>query len=145
MRLLANPIVLKMVIAAISVLAGLVIFVLIMRVLRKSLTEEEPTKSVEGSKRHDLDLTLATYQSVIQQFKKQGEELKRLRQTEQQRAAHTENVSDAVISNLTSGVILFGPTGIVKQANAAAKAILGYASPFGLHARDLFRGALSVK
>ena len=79
-----KKIVLKMVVAAVGALAGLVLFVLIMRVLRKSLTEEETTKRAEGSKGHDFDVTLATYQSVIQQFKTQGEELKRLRQTEQQ-------------------------------------------------------------
>jgi signal transduction histidine kinase len=42
-------------------------------------------------------------------------------------------------------VLLFNPAGLVQQANHAAKSILGYASPLGLHARDLFRGVSSVR
>jgi PAS domain S-box-containing protein len=82
---------------------------------------------------------------VIQQFKAQGQELERLRQQDRQRASTTENISEAVISNLTSGVMLFSPVGLVQQANPAAKKILGYASPFSLHARDIFRGATAIR
>jgi signal transduction histidine kinase len=35
--------------------------------------------------------------------------------------------------------------GIVRQANPAARSILGYASPSGLHAQDLFRGIKQVR
>jgi PAS domain-containing protein len=34
---------------------------------------------------------------------------------------------------------------MLRQANQAAKEILGYASPYALHARDLFRGASAVR
>src|ERR1019366_3518099 len=53
----------------------------------------------------------------------------------------TENFSQAVLSNLSSGVLVFGLNGLVKQANPAAKEILGFNSPSGMGAEDIFRGA----
>jgi PAS domain S-box-containing protein len=117
-----------------------------LRLLRQSLVGGGGGESGKSSsKSNDFDITLATYQSVIQQFKAQGQELERLRQQDRQRASTTENISDAVISNLTSGVVLFSPVGLVQQANPAAKKILGYASPYSLHARDVFRGATALR
>jgi nitrogen-specific signal transduction histidine kinase len=46
-----------------------------------------------------------------------------------------------VLSNLSSGVLVFGVNGLVKQANPAAKQILGFNSPSGMSAEDIFRGA----
>src|SRR5438874_1639979 len=126
---------------AIGVVA-IIVFAVGLRLLRNSLLEDGSTQSSKNtSKSSEFDVTLATYQSVIQQFKAQGQELERLRQQDRQRASTTENISEAVISNLTSGVVLFSPVGLVQQANPAAKKILGYASPYSLHARDVFRGA----
>ena len=68
-----------------------------------------------------------------------------MHKSERERAQVSENVSSAVLSNLPSGVLLFNPAGLVQQANEAAKSILGYASPLGLHARDLFRGVSTVR
>jgi len=61
--------------------------------------------------------------------------------TEQRRARTTENFSQAVLSNLSSGVLVFGVNGLVKQANPAAKEILGFHSPSGMSAEDIFRDA----
>jgi len=142
---LANPIVMK---AAIAIVLGVVAIVALafgLRLLRQSLLDDGPTQSTKSTKSSEFDVTLATYQSVIQQFKAQGQELERLRQQDKQRASTTENISDVVISNLTSGVVLFSPVGLVQQANPAAKRILGYASPYSLHARDIFRGATAIR
>jgi signal transduction histidine kinase len=46
-----------------------------------------------------------------------------------------------VLSNLSSGVLVFGLNGLVRQANPAAKEILGFNSPSGMSAEDIFRGA----
>ena len=46
-----------------------------------------------------------------------------------------------MLSNLSSGVLVFGLNGLVKQANPAAKQILGFNSPSGMSANDIFRGA----
>jgi signal transduction histidine kinase len=143
-KLLTNPLVMKMIItfffAALAFLGG----VLLIRYLRRSIREEselgESSPPVEAAA-----FEAAAYRGVIQRLKEQERELERLHQIERQRAAKSENVSEAVISNLSSGVVLFDSAGLVKQANPAARSILGYASAFGLHARDLFRGAGPVR
>src|SRR4051812_35361434 len=134
---------------AIAIALGVVAIVALafgLRLLRQSLLDDGATQSSKNAgKSSEFDVTLATFQSVIQQFKAQGQELERLRQQDKQRASTTENISEAVISNLTSGVVLFSPVGLVQQANPAAKKILGYASPYSLHARDIFRGATAIR
>jgi two-component system sensor histidine kinase PilS (NtrC family) len=143
-KLLTNPLVVKMIItfffAALAFLAG----ALLIRYLRRSLREEaelgEASPAVESGA-----FEAAAYRGVIQKLKEQERELERLHQIERARAAKNENVSEAVLSNLTSGVVLFDSAGLVRQANPAARGILGYASAFGLHARDLFRGAGPVR
>jgi len=62
-------------------------------------------------------------------------------QAEQHRARITETFSQAVLSNLSCGVLVFGTNGLVKTANPAAKEILGFASTTGMSAEDIFRGA----
>jgi len=136
----------KLAVAFILGIIALFVLVLGFKLLRESMLHDGSSQSgSSSSKSNEFDITLATYQSVIQQFKAQGQELERLRQQDRQRASTTENISDAVISNLTSGVVLFSPVGLVQQANPAAKKILGYASPFSLHARDIFRGATAIR
>ena len=66
---------------------------------------------------------------MIQQLKQQKHELQTERQAERRRAKTSENISAAVLSNLSSGVMFFTPDGLVRQANAAARRILGFASP----------------
>ena len=46
-----------------------------------------------------------------------------------------------MLSNLSSGVLVFGVNGLVKQANPAAKEILGFHSPAGMSAEHIFREA----
>src|SRR5207245_5140876 len=127
----ANPIMMILAVAFILGVIALVVLVLGFKILRQSMLHDDSSQSgSSSSKSNEFDITIATYQSVIQQFKAQGQELERLRQQDRQRASTTENISEAVISNLTSGVVLFSPVGLVQQANPAAKRILGYASPF---------------
>jgi PAS domain S-box-containing protein len=145
-NLLANPVVMKMALAFLLGVVALVVLGFGFRYLRQSLLGGDSADNPKSSgKSNEFDITLATYQNVIQQFKAQGQELERLREQDKQRASTTENISEAVISNLTSGVVLFSPVGLVQQANPAAKKILGYASPYSLHARDVFRGATATR
>jgi PAS domain S-box-containing protein len=145
-NLLANPVMMKLAIALVLGVLGVVVLGFALRFIRQSLVDSGFAESSKAAnKSNEFDITLATYQSVIQQFKAQGQELERLRQQDRQRASTTENISEAVISNLTSGVVLFSPVGLVQQANPAAKRILGYASPYSLHARDIFRGATATR
>jgi nitrogen-specific signal transduction histidine kinase len=138
-RILANPIVLR---GAVVLFCGSLAFVVglvLMRLLRRSIQEEsaislDATPSLET-------LPLHVYNTVIQQLKQQKHELEIQTQTEQRRARTTETFSQAVLTNLSSGVLVFGINGLVKQSNPAARQILGFASPSGMSAEDIFRDA----
>jgi nitrogen-specific signal transduction histidine kinase len=82
-----------------------------------------------------------TYHAVIQQLKQQKHELASMQQAERRRAKTSENISAAILSHLSCGVLFFTPNGLVRQANNAAKQILGFASPLGMDAREIFRSA----
>ena len=142
MRLLTNPLVLRMAIVFFTAAVLFVIGVALMLRLRKQLTGEtdERRPSVDGP-----DFQLAAYHGVIQQLKEKEQELQRIRQQATERATASQNLSDVVLSNLTSGVLVFNASGTVRQANDAARQILGYATAFGMHARDLFRGISELR
>ena len=142
-KILQNPMLLKVLLATFLGVFAALAAVLLMRYLRKSLTyKPEPER---GPDANNPLFSLATYNAVIQQMREQEKELKLLRQQERDSAAASENISEAVLSNLSSGVVFFDRVGIVRQVNNAAKSILGYASPWGFHIRDLFRGMSEVR
>jgi len=139
-KILANPMILRAVIVFVCATFAFLLGLLLMRALRKSIAEEgdfsaDPSPSLET-------LPLHLYNTVIQQLKQQKHELQVQSQAEQHRARISENFSQAVLSNLSSGVLVFGTNGLVKTANASAKAILGFASTTGMGAEDIFRGAV---
>jgi PAS domain-containing protein len=138
-RLLSNPIVLRAAVVFFCASVAFVMGLVFIRWLRRSI-DEESNLSTEGSSSLET-LPLHVYNTVIQQLKQQKRELEVQTQTEQRRARTTENFSQTVLSNLSSGVLVFGTNGLVKQTNPAAKAILGFASPAGMSAEDIFRGA----
>jgi nitrogen-specific signal transduction histidine kinase len=111
-----------------------------MRRLRRTIAAEADLENTAAPSLEALPLHL--YNTVIQQLKQQKHELQVQTQTEQRRARTTENLSQAVLSNLSSGVLVFGTNGLVKQSNPAAKEILGFASPSGMSAEDILRGAV---
>src|ERR1700688_1637478 len=125
--------------AFIAATAAFLVAIWGMRAFRRSIAEEaelgaSATPSLEA-------LPLHLYNTVIQQLKQQKHELQLQNQAEQRRARTTENFSQAVLSNLSSGVLVFGSNGLVKQANPAAREILGFHSPSGMSAEDIFRDA----
>ena len=139
MRILANPVVLRAIVVLVCATFACMMGLFCIRALRKSIAEEsdfssEPTPSLET-------LPLHLYNTVIQQLKQQKHELQVQSKAEQQRARISENFSHAVLSNLSCGVLVFGTNGLVKTANPAAKAILGFASTTGMGAEDIFRDA----
>ena len=143
MKILANPVLLHA--AVVLFLSGFafMIVVVFMRLLRRNL-EEESEISSEGTPSLDT-LPLHLYNTVIQQLKQQKNELQEQSQTEQRRARTNENFSQAVLSNLSCGVLVFGTNGLVTQSNPAAKQILGFASNTGMGADDLFRGEIAAE
>ncbi len=143
MDLITNPIVLRGIISFLALVGLTFLGMWLMKRMRQSITSE--TEWIARSSNESRGFELEAYHGVIQRLKDQEQELRRLREEASARAAATENLSAAVLSNLASGVVLLNIAGLVQQANDAAKAILGYASPFGLHARDLFRGVSAVR
>jgi signal transduction histidine kinase len=141
LSLFSNPIALRMLLVLFAAAFSFVMAVVIIRRMRKSLNEESLGSPTPVSLQQ---LPLHTYHAVIQQLKQQKHELFAQQQMEQRRARTSENVSAAVLSNLSSGVIFFGHNGLVRQANPAAKAILGIGSLAGMDAAALFRGASPV-
>jgi signal transduction histidine kinase len=109
---------------------------LMIRRVRKKLSEGDSFPPLAANADQ---LPLHTYHAVIQQLKQQKHELSTMRDAEQRRAKSSENISVAVLSNLSIGVLFFGPNGLVRQANQAAKNILGIASPTGMDPEEIFR------
>jgi PAS domain-containing protein len=139
-RIAANPVLLR---AALVLFAGAAAFlmgVIFVRLMRKKISEE--TDFSPESSGSSNALPMHVYNTVIQQLKQQKHELHVQSKAEQQRARISETFSQAVLSNLSSGVLVFGPNGLVKTGNPAARQILGFASAMGMSAKDIFRGAI---
>jgi PAS domain-containing protein len=138
-KLLANPVILRAVVVFFAAGSAFVLAIWLMRNLRRKIADEADFGSGSAPSLDALPLHL--YNTVIQQLKQQKHELQLQNQAEQRRSRLSENFSQAVLSNLSSGVLVFGPNGLVKQANPAAKQILGFSSPSGMSADDIFRNA----
>jgi PAS domain-containing protein len=137
-RALANPVVLRCLMMLFVAGIGFILAIWSMRALRKSIADETDFDSATPSLQN---LPVHLYNTVIQQLKQQKHELQLKTLAEQRRARTTENFSQTVLSNLSSGVLVFGANGLVRQANPAAKKILGFNSPAGMSAEDIFRDA----
>jgi PAS domain-containing protein len=137
--LFANPLVLRAMLVLLAAGGGFVLAIWLMRSIRRNIAAESDLDSGPAPKLEALPLHL--YNTVIQQLKQQKHELQVQTLAEQRRARTTENFSQAVLSNLSSGVLVFGLNGLVKQANPSAKEILGFSSPSGMSVEDIFRGA----
>jgi nitrogen fixation/metabolism regulation signal transduction histidine kinase len=140
-KLLTNPIVLRMAVVGFAAVFAFVMGLLIVRRLRRSLLQEAYAIDVPPSAD---SFPLHTYHAVIQQLKQQKHELQSEQQVERRRAKTSENISAAVLSNLSCGVLFFTPNGLVRQANISAKHILGLAAPVGMNAAEMFRDAALI-
>jgi len=139
-RLLTNPIVLRMALVFVAGSFAFVVGLLLMKRMRRSISDEASFSDASTSSVSE-SFPLHTYHAVIQQLKQQKHELQSLQVVERRRAKTSENISAAVLSNLSSGVLFFTPNGLVRQANGSAKQILGFASPAGMSAAEIFREA----
>lgn len=135
MKILSNPIVLRMGFGLLAAIFAFVMGLLMMRRMRRSLMEES---SLTDGPPTAESFPLHTYHAVIQQLKQQKHELQSEQQVERRRAKASENISAAVLSNLSCGVVFFTPNGLIRQANGAAKHILGFASLAGMNAVEVF-------
>lgn len=140
MRILANPVLWRAAIVLLSATFAFFLGLLSVRMLKKTIAEESDVSHQSST---PLEASpVALYNTVIQELKHQKEELQVQSQAEQNRARISESLSQAVLLNLSSGVLVFGANGLVKSSNPAAKAILGFGSASGMSVEDIFRGSL---
>ncbi|MGA8489497.1 MAG: PAS domain-containing protein [Terriglobales bacterium] len=136
--MLSNPIMVRMAIVLFATGFGFWVATLLLRRMRRHLIED----SFAIDSPPELEqFHLRTYNAVIQQLKQQKHELLSTQQVERRRAKTSENISAAVLANLSSGVLFLTTHGLVRNANSAAKDILGFASPVGLSVPEVFRDA----
>ena len=138
MKVLASPIVLRTALAVFTSTFLCLAAMVLVRRLRRNATQ---AASLEDSHTDPDQFPLSTYNAVIQELKQQKHELLTAQQAERRRAKTSESISAAVLSHLSSGVLFFTGNGLVRQGNAAAKDILGYASPVGMGVNEVFRDA----
>ncbi|MFY9560542.1 MAG: PAS domain-containing protein [Terriglobales bacterium] len=139
MKLLMNPMVLRMGVLLLVAFVAFVVGAFAIRRMRKSLAKEadglaQSPLAVEG-------LPVHSYHAVIQQLKQQKHELTALQLAQRRKAKVSDTLSATVLANLSCGVLFCNTSGLVRQANSAARRLLGFASPIGLRATDLFRTA----
>ena len=139
MRLLANPMFVRMAAGLVLTAAAFLGAIVLMRLLRRRMVEDALPADDMGS-----ESTPYTFSAVIQELKQQKFELQHEQQEQQRRAKNTEHVTASVIASLPCGVLFIGANGLVRQANAAAKQILGFASPIGMSVEEIFRDAKSI-
>ncbi len=139
MRLLANPLILRMVLLLVAAIAAFGLGIFLIRRLRKNLSQE--SESLNHVPLAAEGLPVHAYHAVIQQLKQQKHELTSRQLSERRKAKASDSLSSTILSNLSCGVLFLDTNGLVRQANSAARKLLGFASPVGLNAGDLFRTA----
>jgi nitrogen fixation/metabolism regulation signal transduction histidine kinase len=138
-KILGNPVLVRALIVLVCAGFFFLLGLIFIRYLRKNIDEESTVP--EGPSGSLETLPLNVYNTVIQQLKQQKHDLQVQSQTDQHRARTSENFSQAVLTNLSCGVLVFGANGLVKSSNPAGKAILGFGSVNGMGAVDIFRAA----
>ena len=134
-----NPMVLCMGLLLFAALAAFGLSLFVIRRLRKNLVPE--AESLNYAPLAAEGLPVHAYHAVIQQLKQQKHELTTQRLSERRKAKASDTLSSTILSNLSCGVLFLNTSGLVRQANSAARKLLGFASPVGLQAADLFRTA----
>lgn len=136
MKLLANPLVVRAALGLALAGAAFVAGIVLLRMMRRQILEDEDLSDIHGK-----DNASYPYSLVIQQLKRQKFELQSEHEAHRRRAKTSEQITATVLANLPCGVIFVATNGLVKQANVAARKILGFASPLGMGLDELFRDA----
>ena len=131
--------VLRLAMLLLVAVAAFVVGAIAIRRTRKSLVGE--TDSFSQSPLAAEGLPIHSYHAVIQQLKQQKHELTALQLAARRKAKASDTLSATVLANLSCGVLFFNASGLVRQANSAARQLLGFASPVGMRASELFRNA----
>jgi PAS domain S-box-containing protein len=133
-KLLTNPLFIRTATVFLCSVAAFVIGAIAMRMLKRSLTENDEVPDASSA---EASLPLQAY-TVIQQLKQQKFALQNEQQVQRRRTKTSEHITSAIIANLPVGMLFIGQNGLVRQANAAARRILGFASPMGMSVAEIF-------
>lgn len=139
MKVLLNPLVVRGLLVLLGAMAAFAIGAFIIHRYRKSLGSEDD--SISQAPLVDDGLPIHAYHAVIQQLKQQKHELTAQQLSERRKARASDTLSSVVLANLSCGVLFFNTSGLLRQANPAARHLLGFASPIGMSLADLFRSA----
>jgi nitrogen fixation/metabolism regulation signal transduction histidine kinase len=134
---LINPLILRAGLLMFVAVAAFALGLFIIRRLRKTLLPE--AESLNQAPLSAEGLPVHAYHAVIQQLKQQKHELATQHLSERRKAKASDTLSSTILSNLSCGVLFFNTSGLVRQANGAARELLGFAAPMGLQVSDLFR------
>ena len=132
-----NPMALRMALLLVLAITAFGLGLFTIRLLRKNLLSE--SEALNSAPLAAEGLPVHAYHAVIQQLKQQKHELATQQLSDRRKAKASDTLSSTILSNLSCGVLFLNTSGLVRQANAAARKLLGFASPVGLHAADLFR------
>jgi nitrogen fixation/metabolism regulation signal transduction histidine kinase len=142
-KFLNNPVAIKLTLLGVICISMFLLAAIVIRKMRQEITAEStPAQLLPES---SPAFGAVAYSSVIQQLREKEKDLLQQREKEQQRAATAEIIHEAMLANLSCGVVFFDRLGTVRQANKAAKSLLGYASPLMFNVRDLFRTVTKVR
>lgn len=140
-RILISPMFVRMAVVAVAAMAAFVLALVAVRLLRRNMVEGSKITEDLGPENGNA---LYPYTAVIQQLKQQKFALENEQQAQRRRAKTSEQITASMIAHLPCGVLFVAPNGLVKQANAAARQMLGFASPLGMSFGELFRDAEAV-
>jgi PAS domain-containing protein len=141
-NLLRNPLLVKMALLAFFCVLLFLAGIVFIRKLRRNIESESKSPLLPES---GAGLSLATYNSLAGRLRDKEKELRELREQYQADSVMASGIQETVLGNLSCGVVFFDRTGLLRQANRAAKSLLGYSSPFSFHIRDLFRGVSRLR
>ncbi|MGA2967362.1 MAG: hypothetical protein ABSD64_14215 [Terriglobales bacterium] len=139
MKLLMNPMVLRLGMLLFVAIAAFGLGLFTIRRLRKNLVPEPDSHNYIPLA--DDGLPVHAYHAVIQQLKQQKSELAAQQLSDRRKAKASDALSSTILADLSCGVLFLNSSGLVRQANSAARKLLGFDSPVGLRAADLFRTA----
>jgi PAS domain-containing protein len=138
-KVFLNPVVVRGLMVLLAGMAAFAIGAFVIHRYRKSLGNE--ADSISQPPLADDGLPIHAYHAVIQQLKQQKHELTAQQLSERRKARASDTLSSVVLANLSSGVLFFNTSGLLRQANPAARHLLGFASPIGMSLGELFRTA----
>ncbi len=139
MKVLLNPVVVRGLMVLLAGMAAFAIGAFVIHRYRKSLSGE--SEAISQSPLAYDGLPIHAYHAVIQQLKQQKHELTAQQLSDRRKARASDTLSSVVFANLSSGVLFFNGSGLLRQANPAGRHLLGFASPIGMTLAELFRTA----